>query len=71
MLWLAHQDSNLDSWYQKPESCRWTMGQCDNASAEGESQAAHPAADMQSDKVVGREGVEPATLGLKVPCSTS
>ena len=25
--WLGHQDSNLDSWYQKPESCRWTMAQ--------------------------------------------
>lgn len=28
MKWLGHQDSNLDSWYQKPESCRWTMAQC-------------------------------------------
>ena len=33
LQWLAHQDSNLDSWYQKPESCRWTMGQCDCLSA--------------------------------------
>lgn len=27
LQWLGHQDSNLDSWYQKPESCRWTMAQ--------------------------------------------
>ena len=26
--WLGHKDSNLGSWHQKPESCRWTMAQC-------------------------------------------
>lgn len=25
--WLGQQDSNLHSWYQKPESCHWTMAQ--------------------------------------------
>ncbi len=25
--WLGYQDSNLDSWHQKPESCRWTIPQ--------------------------------------------
>ena len=25
--WLGHQDSNLDSWNQNPESCRWTTAQ--------------------------------------------
>lgn len=25
--WLLHEDSNLDSRYQKPESCHWTMEQ--------------------------------------------
>ena len=56
--WLGYQDSNLDSWYQKPESCRWTIPQC--------LINAH-----RLTKVVGREGIEPATLGLKVPCSAS
>jgi hypothetical protein len=23
-MWLGCKDSNLDSWYQKPESCHWT-----------------------------------------------
>ena len=26
-IWLGYQDSNLDSWHQKPESCRWTIPQ--------------------------------------------
>ena len=26
-IWLGRKDSNLDSWYQKPESCRWTTAQ--------------------------------------------
>ena len=58
--WLGHQDSNLDSWYQKPESCRWTMAQW-RSNRE----------PCREKKMVGREGIEPATLGLKVPCSTN
>lgn len=29
--WLGYQDSNLDSWHQKPESCRWTIPQRESA----------------------------------------
>lgn len=25
--WLGRQDSNLNSWNQNPESCRWTTAQ--------------------------------------------
>lgn len=28
--WLGQQDSNLHSWYQKPESYHWTMAQFRN-----------------------------------------
>ena len=27
LKWLGRQDSNLLSWYQKPESYRWTTAQ--------------------------------------------
>lgn len=30
--WLGQQDSNLHSWYQKPESYHWTMAQYFNSS---------------------------------------
>lgn len=61
--WLGYQDSNLDSWYQKPESCRWTIPQYNTV----RDTARHE----YVKKMVGREGIEPATLGLKVPCSTN
>lgn len=60
--WLGHQDSNLDSWNQNPESCRWTMAQCGS----GRRRKRRP-----RSFVVDREGFEPAALGLKVPCSTN
>lgn len=74
--WLGHQDSNLDSWNQNPESCRWTMAHCPAACPQVGPSKRRPlpcGANRLSDagKVVGREGIEPATLGLKVPCSAS
>lgn len=33
--WLGHQDLNLDSGNQNPESCRWTMSQCCERTLQG------------------------------------
>ena len=69
--WLVRRDSNPDSWHQKPESCRWTTDQFLRLLLQSGSKKAFYKPSAREKRMVGREGVEPATLGLKVPCSTS
>ena len=49
LVWLGYQDSNLDSWYQKPESCRWTIPQ-------SEHMRRRRSRDVKSDGMQGRSG---------------
>lgn len=72
LSWLGTQDSNLDSWLQRPESYRWTSSQ-DVVPLEGfEPSASRVRAGCTSrcatEALVGPEGVEPPLHRVKAGC---